>query len=183
MNTTGEVITFEFITVGGVTYAKGLTGIPGVNPHQWYKFPRELGNVTHDAPSVKTLLTEFQLEDFRRGKFQAAGTEQVDGLECTVWSAQNPTLAKDFIGIANSPEAAGQLRELDDAEFKVSTCPDGFMHRITGSVKGHNPDAPSQRAFIRLTFHIFDHGAEIAITAPPDAIDFQVPALRATSTP
>jgi hypothetical protein len=183
MNTTGEVATFEFITLDGVTYIKGLRGIPGVNPAQWYKFPQELGNVTRDAPSVKTLLAEFELPDLKQGEFTSADSETVDGTACTIWTAHDPKLAQGFIGIANSHEAANQLRALDKGEFRVWTCADGYIHRITGSVQGHDPSNTENQATVQMTFHLYDHDASIDISPPPDAQDFQVPIQGADETP
>jgi hypothetical protein len=183
LNATGEVATFEFITLEGATYIKGLRGIPGVNPAQWYKFPKELGNVTRDAPSVKTLLAEFELQDLKQGTFVAGGSETVDGSACTVWTAHDPKLAQGFIGIANSHEAANQLQALDKGEFRVWTCADGYIHRITGSVQGHDPSNTQNQANVQMTFHLYDHDATIDISAPPDAQDFQVPVQGADETP
>lgn len=183
MNSTGEMATFEFVTLNGVTYIKGLNGIPGVNPAQWYRFPQELGNVTHDAPSVKSLLSELEAQDLTQGAFQTAGNETLDNQSCTLWRAHNTKLAEGFIGIANNHDATGQLKALDDGEFLISICADGYLHRITGKVKGHNPDNPAQKASIQLEFHLFDHDTQIAITAPQDATDFQVPMQEAKETP
>jgi hypothetical protein len=183
MNSTGEIATFEFITLDGVTYVLGLKGIPGVHPDQWYKLPKEFGNVTRNAPSVKALLADMQIEDFRRGKFQSAGAESVSGLECTVWWAKNPKLAQGFVGIANSREAVNQLKALDSAEFKVVTCNDGYMHRITGHLEGHDPANPNNKASVKLSFLIFDHEAPVIITAPRNARDLHVATPGPTPTP
>ncbi len=183
MNTTGEVASFEFITLDGATYIKGLSGIPGINRTQWYKFPPELGNVTRDAPSVKTLLAEIQLNDLKQAEFHQVGTETLDGHECTIWLAQDPKLAEGFIGIANSSQAEAQLSVLDSGEFRVWTCTDGYMHRLRGSLQGHASGNPADKATMELTFALFDHDRPIAITAPPDAQDFQVPVQETNTTP
>lgn len=183
MNATGETATFEFVTLEGVTYIKGLSGIPGVDPTQWYIFPKELGNVTRDAPGVKALLADLAAQNLDRGNFQTAGTETVDGQACTVWSAQNPKLAQSFIGIANNRDTTSQLQTLDKGEFRMWTCADGYIHRITGAVWGHDASNPNNQANMQLTFHIFDHDAPITITAPAGAQEFQLPVQGTDATP
>lgn len=183
MNATGQAATFEFITLDGVTFVKGLNGIPGVNPSQWYRFPQELGNVTHDAPGVKALLSQLEAQDIQNARFAGAGTETIDGQACAIWLARDPNLAKGLLGIAGSAQANAQLKALDQGEFRVWTCADGYMHRITGLVEGHDPSNINHRANIELTVHLYDLDADIAITAPPDAQDFQVPVTDESETP
>lgn len=183
MNTTGTIITYEFITLDGVTFAKGLSGLPGINPVQWYRMGKELGDVTRDAPSVKTLLADLQIQDFQRTVFEPGATDKLDNLDCTVWMAQNPKLGQGFIGIANSREAAAQLKQVDHAEFKLWICTDGYIHKIAGQVTGHNPDTPQDKASVTLTFLIFDQNTPITITAPANAQEFQLSFPEAQPTP
>jgi len=184
MNRSGQPGTYEFIKLEGVTYAKGLGGIPGVDPTQWYRFPKELGNVTRDAPSIKSLLTDLKFEDFHHANFASSGSESLDGQPCKIWSAQNAKLAQGFLGIANSSEASSQLQALDNAEFQVWVCADGYLHRITGLAQGHNPNAINNKASVQLTLRIFAQNADVKITPPSNAQDFQLPVQGAvTPTP
>lgn len=183
MNATGQAASFEFVNLDGVTYIKGLNGIPGVNPAQWYRFPQELGNVTHDAPSVKSLLAQLELRDIQNASFQTAGNETLDGQPCVIWLARDPKLAEGLLGIAGSAQANNQLQALDQGEFRVWTCADGYVHRLTGLVQGHDPSSPNNRATVQLAVHLYDHDADITIAAPPDAQDFQVPVTDEGETP
>lgn len=183
LNATGQLATFEIITLDGETYLKGLAGLPGVEPGAWYHFPKELGNVSKDAPTALSLLTDIDIQDFQRGQFIKSETQTLDGQQCTVWTAQNAQLAQTFVGIANSPEAEAQLERIDDAEFQVWTCPDGYLHQIAGTVKGHNPNKTSDHATVVLNFHLYDFGMPIKITAPPDAKEFQLPQRPPAGTP
>jgi len=176
MNATGQPATFEFITLDGVTYIKGLNGIPGVNPAQWYRFPQELGNVTHDAPGVKSLLAQLDTRAIEQANFQRTGQETLDGQACVIWLARDPNLAQGLLGIAGGAQAGSQMQALDDSEFRVWTCADGYIHRFAGMVRGHDPAQPAHQATAQLAIHLYDHDAEIVITAPPDAQDFQAPA-------
>ncbi len=175
MNATGDAATFDLIVLDGVTYLKGLNGIPGVNPAQWYRFPSELGNVTHDAPGVKSLLAQLELQDVQNAAFQNEGSETIGAQTCTRWLARDTHLAQGLLGIAGSARAGNQLQALDRAEFRVWTCADGYMHRLTGLVEGHDPANPSQRASVQLTIELYDHDGAIDITAPKDVQDFQAP--------
>lgn len=183
MDATGQLATFEIITLDGETYLKGLAGLPGVDAGTWYHFPKELGNVSKDAPTALTLLADIDIQDFQRGQFKKSETQSLDGQQCTVWSAQNAQLAQAFAGIANSPEAEAQLERIDSAEFQVWTCPDGYLHQITGTVKGHNPHNTSEHATVALSFHLYDFGVPIKITAPPNAQEFQLPQRPSSGTP
>lgn len=183
MNATGEAATFEFITLDGVNYIKGLYGIPGINPAQWYRFTRELGNVTHDAPGIRTLLAQLEMQDIQNAAFQNVGSETLDGQSCVIWLARDPKLAEDLLGIAGGTQANSEFQALDQGEFRVWTCADGYMHRIIGSVLGHDPAAPEHQATMELSVHLYDHDAEIIITAPPDARDFQAPVTNQKETP
>ncbi len=176
MNATGQPTTFEFITLNGVTYIKGLNGIPGVNPAQWYRFPQELGNVTHDAPGVKSLLAQLETHAIEQANFQSVGQETLDGQTCVIWLARDPNLAQGLLGIAGGAQAGSQMQALDDSEFRVWTCADGYIHRFAGVVRGHDPANPAHQSTAQLAIHLYDHDAEIVITAPSDAQDFQAPA-------
>ena len=185
MNTTGEPATFEFITLDNITYVKGLSGIPGVQPDKWYKFPPELGNFTRDAPGIKTLLADLKLDEQRANSFAHTGSEALDGHACDIWLANDSKLAEGFIGIANNAQATEQLQAVDGGQVRVWTCDDGYLHRLTGSLQGHAPDNSANKATMELDFVLFDHNVEIPLTAPPGAQDFQVPATEteATATP
>ena len=182
MATSGQPATFEFITVDGATYTKGLSGIPGIDSTQWYRFGKELGNVTRDAPTLHSLLDDLETNDLKRGAFQKTGQETMDGEDCTLWVAQNPQLAQGFVGSANNSQAAAELAELDRSEFKLWTCSDGYIHQITALVAGHNPAHRNDKGEVQLTIHLFDHNKPVTISAPPDARDFQAPAQGPTPT-
>lgn len=183
MNATGQITSFEFILLDGETYIKGLAGIPGVDPTLWYKFPPELGNITGDAPTARSLLADLNPDDFSKGGFSVTGVETLDGQSCHIWTAQNNRLADDFGGIANDQDVERELKQIENAEFKLWTCPDGYMHQMSGFVQGHDPDRPSDKATVELKFHMFDFGQTINIVAPPDARPFEVPGRNGTPTP
>jgi len=183
MNEAGDVTTFDLIVLDGVTYLKGLNGIPGVNPAQWYRFPQELGNVTHDAPGVKSLLAQLEWQDVQNAVFQNEGSEMLDAQTCTRWLARDTKLAQGLLGIAGSARAGNQLQALDRAEFRVWTCSDGYMHRLTGLVEGHDPANPTARATVELTIELYDHDGAIEITAPENVQDFQAPASDTEPSP
>ncbi len=183
MNASGETATFEYITLEGVTYIKGLRGLPGVDPKKWYIFPKELGNVTRDAPGVKSLLADLEGQDLEQGAFQKESTETIDGQTCAIWSAQNPKLAQSFIGIANSQNGTNQMQTLDKGEFRIWTCADGYIHRLAGSISGHDPANPANQATVQLMFHIFDHDAAITLGVPAGAQEFQLPVQGTDATP
>lgn len=183
MNATGQLATFEIIIVDGETFIKGLAGIPGIDTGAWYHFPQELGNVSKDAPTAKTLLADLDIQDLQRGQFKQNGSATLDNMNCVIWSAQNAQLAQDFSGIANSAEADRELERIDSSEFKLWTCSDGYMHQIQGVVKGHNSQNPSDAAIVELNFHLFDFDAPVKITAPQDAKEFQLPQRPPPTTP
>lgn len=182
MGERGDTATFEFIKLDGVTYVKGLSGLPGVDRAQWYIFPSELGNVTRDAPDYQTLLAGFSAEDFESASFRRDGEATLDGKSCAVWTAMNPDLAKRFVGLANSPEATAQLKTVVRAEFKVWICPDGYIHQLAGQVDGSDPQASTHKASVKWQFHMYDQDTVIKLEAPPNARLFQAPAA-VTPTP
>jgi hypothetical protein len=178
----GGATTFEFIETGGAAYEKGLN-ITGLDANVWYQFPKEVAGVAQAAPNAKGILSSLDPEDFRKGDFKDMGIEILDAQPCRVWTAQSTKLAEDFGTIAGNEEAQAQLKAVDKSDFRVWTCSDGFLHKISGTIEGHNPDMPSDKAKADLTFHIYDFGADITISPPPNAQRFQIPGLGGTPTP
>jgi hypothetical protein len=179
----GELLPYEAITVGQVTYIKGLNGISGVDPNTWYRFTAELGNITRDAPTVKKQLAELQNDEFKRGQFQSTGKETLDNLECTIWASQNEKLAPAFLGVNDDPELAAQVQVLDNSELQIWTCADGYVHRVHAALQGHNKKNSAHQSGVQVNFRIYDQNGKIAITAPSGAQDFQLPSTETTPTP
>lgn len=177
----GASATFEFIVLDGETFIKGLSGMPGIDPAQWYRFSNELGNITRDAPNRNTLLAALNPQTLEQSGFASAGHETFDGQDCSIWLTQDLKLVSNFIGIANSQ--VNDLNKQNAGELRVWTCADGYIHQLRGSLQGHLPANPTAPATMQLTVHLFDYDAPITITAPDDARDFQAPVQTADETP
>lgn len=169
---TNEFITYELIVVGEDAFIKGLTGIAGVNPANWYQLPEELQAGVRRLPSARGLINSFAPEEIGKAEFQAAGTETLDGETCSVWTAQNPKVAQMLIGLAEEGDLRKQVGEIDSTEFKIYTCADGYIHLLDGSIKGHSSQNKANTATVTLHFQMNDFNQALKIEPPSQANPF-----------
>lgn len=169
---TNEFITYEVIVFGENVYVKGLTGVPGIDPAQWYALPADLQTGVRRLPTARGLLSSFNADDFAAAKFSSSGAETLNDENCTVWSAQNPAAIQKIIGVTDSESLKKQLGEIDSTELKIWTCADGYIHKIQGQVLGHNALDKNDTVSINLHFKMNQFDRAFDIQAPPDAKPF-----------
>ncbi|MCI0476085.1 MAG: hypothetical protein L0Y55_07540, partial [Anaerolineales bacterium] len=179
---TNEFITYEVIVFGENVYVKGLTGVPGIDPTLWYALPAEIQASVRRLPTARALVASFSPDDFEKAKFQAAGTETLDGEKCTVWAAQDAASIQKIIGVTEANELKKQMGEIDASALKVWTCADGYIHKIQGQVQGHDAQNKSNTVSIQLHFQMNEFDRALDIQAPADAKPFQ-PQAPTTATP
>ena len=169
---TNEFISYDVIVVGEDAFIKGLTGVAGVNPKEWYRLPEALQEGVRRLPSARGLINSFSPEDVGKAQFKAAGSETLDGESCSVWSAQNPQFAQTLIGLGEDSELKKQVGEIDATEFKLYTCADGYIHLMDGSVKGHSAQNKANTAVVTLHFQLNEFNKALTIQPPSQATPF-----------
>jgi hypothetical protein len=169
---TNEFITYEVIIVGEDVFIRGLAGVPGVDIEQWYQLPEQAQGGVRQLPTARGLIASFSPEDVAKAAFVQAGSETLDGENCTIWEATNPESAQVLIGVTEDSELRDQLGQVDSAEFRIWTCSDGFIHQLIGQVKGHSPQNPDNTTTVNMRFLLSDLDEALDITAPTDVQPF-----------
>lgn len=176
---TNEFITYEVVVLGPDVFIKGL-GSNGLNADQWYKLPEAVQEGVRRLPTAQGLISSFSAEEVGKAKFQSAGTDTVDDLTCSVWSAQDATSAQALIGVTADSAMKKQLGEIDSTEFKIWTCADGYIHLLTGQVHGHDTQNKANTATVTMRFQMNEFDQALKITPPQGAIPFPTPAAQDT---
>ncbi len=177
---TNELVTYEVVVVGADVFIKGLNG-SGLELTQWYILPEAMQAGVRRFPTARGLIASFNPEEVGKAQFKAGGTETVDDLACSIWTAQNPKFAQTLVGVTDDSDLKKQVGEIDAAEFKVWTCADGYIHQMQGNVQGHSAQNKENKATVTLRFQMSNFNDAVKINAPTDAIAFPS-ALQATPT-
>ncbi|TAH51199.1 MAG: hypothetical protein EYC68_11720 [Chloroflexota bacterium] len=180
---TNEFISYDVIVVGEKVFMRGITGVPGVDAQQWYEIPERAQAGVRQLPSARSLIASFAPEDVAQAQFKSAGNETIDGENCSVWSAQNPTFAQTLIGVTEDSELRQQLGEIEATEFKLWTCADGYIHRLNGFVQGHSTQNPANKVTVTLRFKMSDFDQPLKIQAPTNAKPFPTAAPPTAAKP
>lgn len=180
---TNEFITYDVIVLGNQVFIKGLVGVPGIDPEQWYELPEASQTGVRRLPTARGLIASFDPAEVGKAEFQASGTDELDGEKCTVWTAQNANFARQLIGVTEESDLRKQLGEIESSEFKIWTCADGFIHQMSGTVNGHAADNPANAATVTLKFLMSDFDSAVDIEAPTDVKPFPAPPSQAQPTP
>lgn len=178
---TNELITYEIVVVGADAFIKGLSGVPGLDETQWYQLPEQMQAGVRRLPSARGLINSFSPEDVGKAQFQAAGNEIIDDENCSVWSAQNAAFAQILIGVTEGSDLKARVGEIDATEFKIYTCADGYIHRLTGSVQGHSAQNQANTATVTLRFEMTDFNKAFNIEPPANVKPFPTPSPEPTS--
>lgn len=178
---TNELISYELVVLGADVYIKGLNS-NGLNAGQWYKLPEQVQAGVRRLPTARGLISSFSPEDVSKADLQQAGTETLDELVCSVWSAKNGASAQALIGVTPDSDLRKQLGEIDATEFKIWTCADGYIHLLTGEVRGHSAQDKANTARVTLRFQMNDFDKALQIQAPEGAIAFPTPPGQATTS-
>lgn len=179
---TNEFITYEIVVLGADVYIKGLGG-NGLNDQQWYKLPEAAQGGVRRLPTARGLIASFSPEDVSKAQFKADGSETLDDETCSVWSAQNPENAQTLIGVTAESDLRKQLGEIDQTEFKMWTCADGYIHLMTGQVQGHSAENKEDLATVTLRFQMNHFEEAFDVQAPTGAIPFPNAPAPATEAP
>ncbi len=150
---TNEFITYQVIVLGEAVYIKGISG-NGLDPQEWYDLPEAVQAGVRRLPTARGLIASFDPADVSSAQFQAAGSETVDDENCSVWTANNAKYAQTLVGVTADSELGKQLGQVDNAEFKIWTCADGYIHLMTGQVLGHAAAKTQDTTTVTLRFHM-----------------------------
>lgn len=180
---TNEFITYEVIVLGDKVYLKGLKGVTGVDPAVWYELPADAQAGVRRLPSARGLLASFTQDDFSKGQFEQAGTETLDNVQCSIWSAKNGQFVLNLVGVTEGTELGKQVGVVDSSEFKLWTCADGYVHLMTGLVQGHSASNQNNTAAVNLRFVLSDLDQPLDIKAPDNTQPFPIQAQQPTAAP
>jgi hypothetical protein len=172
---TREFLTYQVIVLGDSVYLKGLTGVAGVDPQQWYTLPTSVQAGVRRLPTAHGLLASFDPQEFAGAGFSAAGNQGLDDEECSIWSAKQVQFVGSLLGISQGSDLQQQLGTVDNAEVKIWICADGFIHLVTGEVNGHDAKNQADTTAVSLRFAMADFDQALAIQAPANVKPFPTP--------
>jgi hypothetical protein len=180
---TNEFITYELIILEEEVFLKGLTGMPGIDPAQWYILPADIQAGVRRLPTARGLLASFNPTDVGNAQFERAGNETLDDQACSIWSAQHSPSAQNLLGVTADSQLKEQLGDIDSAEFSLWTCADGFIHLMTGQVQGHDPENEENKSTVTLRFRLSELDETLEIQAPTGARPFPSAPSGPTNVP
>jgi hypothetical protein len=161
----GNAETVEMVTDGkGKTFVRGAQVLPSMDPKAWYY--TESG--TADPPLTVTDVLDFTDADTDWPTAVDAGGEQLDGLACQVhaWNPSEGAVA-DMVKDADNKDA---FNVIDKAEYRVSICGDGYVHRLRLEVLGHAKADANNKGALKLELRLSDIDSKaIKIAVPTDA--------------
>ncbi|MBI3914554.1 MAG: hypothetical protein HY327_10285 [Chloroflexi bacterium] len=160
----------EIVQAGGKTYMKGVTLFGVTDPKLWY--------VTDDQSTTSGFADFAKPDEFNAftggasaNDFKKVRTEPLDGVSCDVYLYDFKSVKNSAItGLLGSVQDKDDFSAIDAANMNVWLCADGYVHKYTLNYEGHNAKAPTEKAALKMTGHIWDFGsAAIVVTVPKDA--------------
>lgn len=179
---THEQLTYDVVVLGQDVYIKGINGVTGVDPKQWYQLPPEAQQGVRQLPSAIGLLASFTPAEMGKAEFASTGSESLNNQTCTVWTAKNDQFAQALIGLTPDSDLTKQMGTIDLTEVKLWTCADGYINQLTGNVVGHQPDNKANTATLALHFLMSNFDEALKVDAPTGALPFPTQPPQATET-
>jgi hypothetical protein len=161
----------EFITVDGKTYLRGPLTFLGITDDKWYVSSGE-SSLTPDNASPDQILSGIEGNLDWQG-ITAAGTEQLDGLNCQVYVADKFATLGGIKAIGSATDQLPSDFDPDNveiAETKFWLCEDGYFHQMTLQIKGKDKNNPSKTVGMSATVHLYDFDGNFEIRAPENAV-------------
>jgi hypothetical protein len=165
----------EVRTVDDVSYLRGPVPLLGASEDRWYELPADQSGVAEPPLAADDLLGSFGGESFDESGFTQSGSEEVDGLQCEVYSGDREATLAALEGLGDDTLPGGEDENLEVAELRFWVCEDGYVHQIQANLSGTNPEAPDQQVELDLLMRFFDINGDISIEAPDDAAPLEVP--------
>ena len=164
----------EMINADGKSYIRGPVPLLNAPENKWYELPADQGSPA-DTFSSNEIIDSIGNEEVDFSAMTVAGRETLDGVECTIFSAdREATLAlMESLGETGLP-GGGEMEDVERAELRFWICDDGYFHKMTLDFVGV-PEGESQTAEIALVFRLYDFDGDIRITAPADAEPIATP--------
>jgi len=167
----------ELIVADGKTYLRGPAPMLGATDNGWHILPQQQASVAQAPLGVAQLLRHLGGAEAGAFQFDNEGSQEWEGRPCDAHrgdaSATRAALASFGANIA---PGAGSL-SLQTGEFRLWACDDGYVHRLQMRFELSSADDPSRVIVFKAEVRLFDHGADIQISAPPDATPLALPGL------
>ncbi len=164
----------EFIEAGGKFYAKGSRTIGLPTATKWYSLSPDLADVARPPFSPEDVLGDFLAQP--PGGFAPAGSESLDGQNCSSFRAAPQALAGTGVAsVLGLDPDTGAFSALDSTQVRVWVCDDGMLHQLSVEIAAHNLRQANEQGTAKLLLHIWDISSpSLKIDPPANAEPFQV---------
>lgn len=158
----------EMLVVDEQTYIRGPLPLLGASESAWYIMDEDNGAVPFEPESMVESFTD---ENIDVSGFTSTGSEQLDGQQCTVFTATDEEALK---ALAQTDDESGLLptdmEDIERAEFKIWVCADGYVHQFLMTAEGADSDKSDKLITMTMRMGFSDFGQAMNIRAPADAL-------------
>jgi hypothetical protein len=162
----------EFITLDGKNYIKGPVPMLNAPEDKWYELPAGESSPTSGFSSDQ-LLGSVENDKLDLSTFTVAGTEKLDGKQCTILKGDKAAIEAAFKDSQNGLPT-GSFKEFSNADLQLWVCEDGYFRKMALEMEGI-PEGQTEKATIKIEFLLTNFDGDISIKAPADAIPLPVP--------
>ncbi len=179
----------EIIDLDGKSYVRGPVPLLGAKDNRWYVL------AATEAASTKSKLGSADTYDNFLGNqqdlsiFVPTGTETLDRVKCSVYSANKQDAMNALLGLGATPEIGQDewsviQSNIKTSEYKIWVCDDGFLHQVRINIEAQDDRQKGQMFGMKLLLHAYDFGSNLKIAAPANAIPAVSPFIQtAVPTP
>ncbi len=170
----------ETMNIDGKTYIRGPVAMLGAPEDKWYvSTSQAAGNL----PRTDTFIGKSSTQNVDWNIFKKTGTETFDNRRCDVYTGDKHAAREMFTSLdLGGTTNLDTLDQLDNAEIKFWVCDDGYMHQMLLNMEAHDAKKPTDKITLQLRLHLYDFGANIKLTPPPNPAPLQMPLFSTTPT-
>lgn len=168
----------EIAQVDGTRYMRGP--LENETEAKWYILPDD-PNLSFAPRDMVQPMTSATYPD---ESFTKTGTATVGSQTCDVYTGNRAAFDVVFPGLGSAAllnEETLDLESIDETEFTVTVCPDGFAHRIVYNFAAHSKTDEDEKGTFTFETQITDYDADITITAPEGAVAMPASPFGATT--
>ena len=155
----------EVTQVGGKTYIHGPASALNAPTDNWYVLNANSGfTMTFSVPENLDSLAAINGD---WSQFKKSRSDTFDGKKCDVYSAGKEA-AGSIIQTVSKPILTSLVADSGSTDMWI--CDDGYLHNLTATVQAHDSTTPTKAGKIEMSFHIFEQGGNVVITAPANAL-------------
>lgn len=162
------------IRIDGNNYFSGMYIMPEADPAIWYNFGTNPPPGLQDQHrTIAALLDKLLRDKVDLTDFTATGTETLHGQECRRYTTEQWDAFEALNQMGYAIRLTGLAGSVAAQELGVLVCADGYLHQLTGQIRGTSkdtPDDPGEPIDVEIVLQVSDINGAITIAAPADAM-------------